>query len=165
MSLTSRIRISVDALYMKQLDLGVAEDTFKYGKMITLLDGVGNGNADLLFHDQRTIAISGNEDLDLFGSLSNEFGVILSIAKLKALFIVAADLNTNNVRVTRPATLSFPLFLTTSDAIDVQPGGAFVFIAPNAGVTVSAGSDVVNIANSGAGTTVTYDVVIIGASA
>jgi hypothetical protein len=59
-----------------------------------------------------------------------------------------------------------PLFLAASDGIDVQPGGVFLWVAPTTGVTVTAATgDILNIDNSSSGTSVTYDVVIIGTSA
>jgi len=60
-----------------------------------------------------------------------------------------------------------PLFLAASDGISVRPGGLFCWAAPDAtAVAVTAGTgDLLAIANSGAGTSVTYDVVIIGSSA
>ena len=71
------------------------------------------------------------------------------------------------MRVTRPASNGVPLFLAASDGLDVKPGGCFLWLAPDAtGVAVTAGTgDLINIANSSSGTSVTYDVVIIGASA
>jgi hypothetical protein len=71
------------------------------------------------------------------------------------------------VRVNRPASNGVPLFLAASDGIDVPPGGVFLWACPADGkVTVTASTgDLLNIDNSGAGTSVTYDVVIIGCSA
>jgi hypothetical protein len=56
--------------------------------------------------------------------------------------------------------------LAAGDGIALRPGATFVWISPDAtGVTVTAGTgDLLNIANSGAGTSVTYDVIIIGTS-
>lgn len=77
----------------------------------------------------------------------------------------AAVGNTNNVVVTRPATNGLVLFAAASDALaGLKPGGLFLFTDPSApGLAVTAGTgDLLTISNSGAGTSVTYDIVIVG---
>lgn len=165
--LTTVIDARIQATLSSALDLGTAQVPFDVSKQITLASGTGANQADLVFADTRTIAASGNEDLDLAGVLAGPLGGTLTFAKVKAILIRAAAGNTNNVRVTRPATNGVPLFLAASDGLDVPPGGEFLFVAPGAaGVAVTAGTgDLINVANSSSGTPVTYDVVIIGTSA
>lgn len=148
-------------------DVGnLATAPVKATKRLTLTTGTGNGQADKVFAGTRTVTASSTDALDLAGVLIDPFGATLTIVKLKALLVRAASTNTNSVRVNRPATNGVPLFLAVSDGIDVLPGGLFLWVAPNAGVTVTpATGDLINIDNSGAGTSVTYDVVIIGTSA
>lgn len=135
-------------------------------KRLTLATGTGAGQADKVFAGTRTVTASGTDALDLAGTLTDPFGATLTIVKLKAILIRAAAANVNNVRVNRPASNGVPLFLAASDGIDVLPGGLFLWMAPNVGVTVTAATgDLINCDNSGAGTSVTYDVVIIGTSA
>jgi hypothetical protein len=53
-------------------------------------------------------------------------------------------------------------------AFALGPGGIFLFVNPGAAgiATVTAGTgDILRVDNSGAGTTVTFDIVIIGTSA
>lgn len=166
-NLRTNLLVQLDALYKNVLDLGTPTDTFQKRTRIELANGTGANSADLLFHDQRTIAASSNEDLDLAGVLVGPFGETLTFVELRAVLITAASANTNNVRVIRPASNGVPLFLAASDGIDVPPGGAFLWTCPADGkVTVTAGTgDLLNVANSSSGTSVTYDVVIIGASA
>jgi hypothetical protein len=167
MALTTRLTTRLLCDYTDALDLSTVTDPLNYYKRLDLATGTGANQADLLWHDQRTIAASSNEDLDLAGVLADAFGTTLTFVELKLLLVVAAAGNTNNVRVTRPASNGVPLFLAASDGIDVRPGGMFLFSSPvNGGVTVTASTgDLINIANSSSGTSVTYDVVIIGASA
>lgn len=167
MPLSTVITAQVDANLTSALDLVTAAAPLSYRKRTTLDTGTTADKADLMFSDTRTIAASANEDLDLAGSLAGQLGGTLTFVKLKALLIVAATGNTNNVRVTRPASNGVPLFLAASDGIDVLPGGTFLWVAPNlAAVTVTAATgDLINVANSSSGTSVTYDVVIIGTSA
>jgi hypothetical protein len=128
--------------------------------------GTATGQADLCWSDNRTVAGSGTDALDLAGTLVGNLGGVLTIVKLKAVLVRAAAANVNPVRINRPASNGVPLFLAASDGIDILPGGLFLWVAPGAGVTVTpATGDLINIDNGGAGTSVTYDVVFIGTSA
>lgn len=166
-TLKTTVTAQIEATFKNVLDLGTPTDAFLKKTKIELSNGTGANSADLMFHDQRTIAASSNEDLDLAGSLAGPFGASQVFVELRAILISAAAANTNNVRVTRPASNGVPLFLAASDGIDVPPGGVFLWSCPADGkVAVTAGTgDLINIANSSSGTSVTYDVVIIGSSA
>lgn len=166
-TLKTIITMSIETVFKNLLDLSTPVDTLLEKKKIELSNGTGANSADLCFHDQRTIAASSNEDLDLAGSLAGPFGASQVFVEVRAVMIVASSANTNNVRVTRPASNGVPLFLAASDGIDVPPGGFFAWSCPADGkVTVTASTgDLINIANSSSGTSVTYDVVIIGCSA
>jgi hypothetical protein len=66
------------------------------------------------------------------------------------------------VQVTRPATNGVPIFLAAGDGHNLGPGD-FVLRTYRNGITVTpATGDLIHITNGGAGTNVTYDVVIIG---
>jgi hypothetical protein len=166
-TLKATVTAQIEATFKNVLDLGTPTDAFLKRTKIELSNGTGANSADLMFHDQRTINASSNEDLDLAGSLAGPFGASQVFVELRAILISAAAGNTNNVRVTRPASNGVPLFLAASDGIDVPPGGVFLWSCPADGkVTVTASTgDLINIANSSSGTSVTYDVVIIGSSA
>lgn len=158
---------SAAATQSTALDLTTATAPVQYRKANTLTNGTGANQADLIFTDTRTLAASATEDLDLAGVLVGAFGATLTFARVKGLFIVAAVGNTNNVNVTRPAANGVPLFLAASDGVAVRPGGWIGLSAPDAtGYPVTAATgDLVTITNSAAGTSVTYDVIIIGSSA
>lgn len=166
-NLRTIVTAQVAATYKNIIDLGTAVDAFTKTQKVELANGTGAAAADRMFHDQRTLAASASESLDLAGSLLNEFGETLTFVELRAVLITAALGNTNSVRVTRPASNGVPLFLAASDGIDIPPGGAFLWTSGADGaVTVTAGTgDLLGIANSGAGTPVTYDIVIVGCSA
>jgi hypothetical protein len=166
-TLKATVTAQIEATFRNVLDLGTPTDNFLKRTKIALSNGTGANAADLMFHDTRTINASSNEDLDLAGSLAGPFGASQVFVELRAVLISAAAGNTNNVRVTRPASNGVPLFLAASDGIDVPPGGVFLWSCPADGkVAVTAGTgDLLNIANSSSGTSVTYDVVILGSSA
>lgn len=167
MAVTSRIEARIQAILTSALDLGTASVPFVTSLSLDWESGTGANQADLVFADTRTIAASGNEDLDLAASLVSGLGATLTFVKLKLLFIKAAAANTNNVVLTRPAN-GVPLFSAAADAHAIKPGGWIMMGAPAAAgictVTADTG-DLINISNSGAGTGVTYDVIIVGTSA
>jgi hypothetical protein len=166
-SLASVITAQIDSTLTSALDLATGTVPLSYRNRYTWTTGTAADQADLVFHDTRTLSASANEDLDLAGSLSSAFGATLTFVDLKAVLVSAAAGNANQVRVSRPASNGVPLFLAASDGIPIYPGGTFLWVAPGTSVvTVTAGTgDLLNIANSGAGTSVTYDIVIIGTSA
>lgn len=166
MTLSTTIDVNVAATLLSALDLGSAQYSPTINKRITMATGTGTGQADMIFTDTRTVSASSTDALDLAGSLTGPVGGTLTFVKLKGLLVRAAAGNTNNCRVNRPASNGVPLFLAASDGIDVLPGGIFLWVAPGAGVTVTASTgDLINIDNSSSGSSVTYDVVIIGTSA
>jgi hypothetical protein len=166
MTLTSRIRVDLSALVQQVLDLAQAEVPNRFSKQYDIASGVGTAGADLVFADERTLAASGSETLDLAGVLVDSFGAVITFARIKALLVFAIDGNTNDVHVGVGASNGLAtLFPVASSHVKVKPGGTLLCVMPGAGVTVTPGTgDLLTVANSGAGTGVTYRVVIIGAS-
>jgi hypothetical protein len=166
-ALTTRIIASVAATLTSAQDLSESSAPLVETKQIDLTSGTGLNQADRVWHDRRTIAASATDSLDMAGSLEDPLGGTFTLAKIKAIYVEAASANTNNVNVTRPAANGVPFMLAAGDGIAVPPNGCFMWVAPTAaGVAVTAGTaDLIDVINSGAGTGVTYDIVIIGASA
>ena len=128
--------------------------------------GVAVGKADKLFAATRTLAASGSEGLDLAGGLSDPFGQPVTFARVKAVYIKAAAANANSVVLGGAATNTFlGPFAAATDKLSIAPGGSLLLIHPGTGWTVTAGTgDILSIANSGAGASVAYDIVLIGTS-
>ncbi|MFE6487976.1 hypothetical protein ACFVGN_34280, partial [Streptomyces sp. NPDC057757] len=163
----TKLSVSLGATQTKPDDLSTPQDSIDYLKALSFADGAGVGAANLLFHDTRTLAASGTENLDLAGVLSDKFGQALTFARIKAVLVVAAAGNTNNVNVTQPAANGLPgMFLAAADGVAVHPGGVFLWVAPSAAgaVVTPATGDLITVTNSAAGTSVTYDVLILGAA-
>ena len=167
MALDTRIKLTVASVLTSALDLQPRTAPLNLAKNIALTNGTGANQADRVWADQRTISASATDSIDLAGSLTDAFGAALTFARIKAVLVTAASTNSNNVNVTRPASNGVPLFIAAGDGIPVRPGGMIVWVAPDAtGVAVTAGTgDLLDIVNSGAGSSVTYDIAIIGASA
>lgn len=165
MALKTTIRVLINALYTKALDLDTTEDALVYSKTNSLADGVGSGQADKVFHDQRSLTTGANENLDLAGVLTDAFGQTMTFAKVKAILIRAADANTTELTFKSDGTNGVPMFAALGDGIKIPPGGTFLWTAPQGGIVVTAATgDLVNMANA-AGATAVYDIVVVGTSA
>ena len=145
--------------------IGGAIPTFSKGKTadIVLADGTGSGQASKVYAAQRTVLTAANDDIDLAGVLTDVFGVAESFATVKAIVIRSADGNTTNLTVSPAPTNGFlGPFGASTHTLQVRPGGALVFAAPQTGWTVTAGTgDLLRIANA-AGATATYTIEIAG---
>lgn len=130
--------------------------------------GVLAGQADLVWSSTNTLTASSNVDLDLAGILTAPLGGTLTFARLKAILVSADAGNTNNVVVGGAASAQFVgPFGAAAHTVAVQPGGMYCVVAPGATAwpVTATTADLLRIANGGAGTPVTYDIMIIGASA
>lgn len=177
MPLTSRLTAQLQATHVGTAPSGAlltsatagASGAINVSRDVTLADGTGAGAADRLYQAQRTIAASGTDDLDLAGVLTDLFSATITFVRIKGLYIAAATGNTNNVVVGAAASNQWATLLNTTGTLQIRPGACALFIAGAAdtiGWTVTAATgDILRIANGGAGTTVTYDIGIIGASA
>ncbi|MFC9680003.1 hypothetical protein [Streptomyces sp. NPDC056948] len=163
------LAVSAFAELTTALDLGTARSPHSLSRSVSLSSGTGAGKADRVFSDRRTLAASGTEDLDLAGSLVDAFGATITFARIKGIIVAAAAGNTNNVVVGAASSNPWATLLGATHTLTLRPG-AFVAVgtgvADATGYAVTAGTaDLLKVANSGAGTGVTYDIHIIGASA
>lgn len=158
------IAFTLDLTDASSPDIGSAKARVTISKALSLLAGTDATNkANILFSDQRTIAASGNEDIDLAGVLSDAFGSTVTAAEIVAIFIGAAAGNTNSVNMTRPASNGFAgPFLAAGDGVSVKPGEWSAFVSQSGWAVTAGTGDLVNIANSAGSTSVTYDIVIVG---
>ena len=166
MPLTATIDLALNATLTKASDLASPQAPFNVKRRAVFQDGVTAGKADKIFGDTRTILAAANDDLDLAGGLTDEFGVVINFAKIKAIVIAAAAGNVNDVKVGGAAANQFVgPFGAAAHTVSVPPGGLLVLTAPANGWAVTAATgDLLRIANA-AGSAVTYDIVIIGTSA
>ncbi|MFD0347335.1 hypothetical protein ACFQ0M_17265 [Kitasatospora aburaviensis] len=139
-----------------------------YKALIGLAAGTGAGQADRLWTATRTIAASSNEDLDLNGTaLTDALGAAVAMARIKGLIVAASSANTNNVVVGGAASNGFITWVgSATDKVSVRPGGVLALFCTDAtGYAVTAATgDLLRVANSGSGTSVTYDITVIGCS-
>ena len=118
----------------------------------------------------RTLAASATEDLDLNGTaLQDVLGVNVGLARIKAIKIAAAAGNTNNVLVGAASANQWATLLNSTGVMTFRPGQVMQVAAGAAdatGWTVTAGTgDLLKVANSGGGSSVTYTITIWGCNA
>lgn len=127
-------------------------------------NGNGAKQANMCFADTRTVAASNSEDLDLAGGLTSALGDTITFTSVKGIVIHAHASNTNDVEIGGDSAAFASFFGDASDTIVLKPGCTFAITNPNANgyaVTASTG-DILQIANSSSGTSVSYDILIIG---
>lgn len=164
-ALQARLIMSILAQIDNPIDVGVVSYPVNLAYTQQFTDGVAADQAQKIWTDLRTIAISGTDDLDLNGVLLDQFGVAINMTKLKALIIKAASTNVNDVVVGGAAANQVStIFGTVTDKVKIKPNGMMVLVAPDIngyGIT-AATADILRVANGGAGTTVDYTITLIG---
>lgn len=130
--------------------------------------GTGAAAADVLWQDINTLAASANTDVDLSGALTRATGGTSVFAKVSGLYIAADAANTNDVLVGAAATNPWATWLNATGTLRFRPGAWMVFGVGDLDTTryavTATTADLLRFANSGAGTSVTYRVAIIGTS-
>ena len=103
-------------------------------------------------------------DFDVSGGITNQFGVSLAFTKIKLIAIRALSTNTNDVGIARPSTNGLPFMEAVGDKTVRKPGGVFLHTDPSsAGIPVTAGTgDLIEITNEAGGSSVDYEIIIIG---
>jgi predicted RNA-binding protein len=165
MSFKATLKASISGTLSGANDLGDAVQTFAELVEIAIGDGTGADQATNIFSDERTLVASATENLDLAGVLVNALGLTLAFTAIKAIMIVASAGNTNDVVIGGAASNTFAgEFADATDKINIGPGDVFLITRRSAaGLPVVAGTgDILKVANGGAGTPVTYKVIIIG---
>jgi hypothetical protein len=158
MPLTTHIALTLKVTLTGQpTDLVNVTAPINISQTLNSLGGSGSNQANNMFADTRTLAPSAEEDLHLTGNLTNGLGQIINLTHVHAIYVKAHTGNTNNVLVgdweTNP---------TMTDHVPVQPGGTLLLLAPEGTGYDITSNDSLHITNSGSGTPVTYDLVVIG---
>lgn len=168
MSLEARLQAKLNIAIAEAVDGGTrqADLAAALSKTFSSTGSAGAaGYASKCFSDTRTLTASSSESLDLAGSLVDALGNTVSFSKIRAILVMAASGNANQVIVGN-GTNPFigPFGAAGASVIHVDPGGYFLAVKDDAaGWTVTASTgDVLKVANSGGGTSVTYTIFILG---
>jgi hypothetical protein len=158
------IDVNIAAKLSGAADLGTPVAPVRVAKHLQIDAGtVSLGQADILWADERTLAASATENLDLAGVIAGLLGSTIAAAEITAIYVEADAGNTNDVVLFGAASNAFngPLSGTTPK-LTVGPGDC-ALITNRKGWTVTAGTgDIILAANSGGTTGVTYRIVVFG---
>lgn len=162
--LNAQVQVQIKATLSNTLDLQSAASPLTVLRTLNLTNGTGGNQANVVWSDTRQLAASTTEDLDFAGGgLVDAFGAAVAPARIRAVLIVASCANTNNIVALGDAN-SIPFLGTAATTVTIQPCGFLLLTSPGAtgAVVTAATGDIIQIANGGAGTPVTYDIVVLG---
>lgn len=169
MALSTVAQVAITATLSKTPGLTVPAAPAIVSLLAQLTSGTGAGQADLMHAKTYTVGPSSNTDLDLNGVLVDDFGNPVNLLRVKLAWFRAAVGNTNNVVIGAAAANQWATLLNAAGTVTLRPGAyclAGADVADATGYAVTAGTgDLLRLTNSGAGTSVSCDVIIIGASA
>jgi hypothetical protein len=165
MTASAKINLSTEASVSGSPDLGSAVHKFSETFSNLFDNGTGADQINQVFSDTRTLALSTSESLDLAGGLTNGLGAAVTFTKVKAIIVIAAAGNGDNIEVGGAASNALVNWVgDATDVVNVPPGGMFMITAPDAtgfAVTASTG-DLLKIANADSAASATYTVILLG---
>lgn len=169
MALITSVSLALTATLTKTPGVSQPAAPAVVSRLLNLLSGTAAGQADKLYAATRQIAASSNDDLDLAGVLTDDFGNTVTFARVKLLYVGAAAANANNVVVGAAAANQWATLLNSTGTVTLRPDAFLLGAAGKAdatGYAVTAGTgDILRVANGAGGSVVNYDIVIVGASA
>lgn len=166
MGLTTNLNLRLNTELDNALDLVTPKAIQAFSYLLSLTSGAGLNQANVIWSDRRTVNASTTDTLDLAGGgLTDALGAVFAPARMKLLAVRNRHSGTQNITVGRPAANGVPWLSAAGDNAIVSAGGLLLMAWPTAaGIVVTAGTgDLIEVVN-GAGTSVDYDIVIIGAS-
>lgn len=168
-ALSAQVSASLLWLFQDTLGLTTIADSSRLEFAAQLNDGSGAGQANLVWHDLRTVTSGANDDLVLSALPQSIFGntVNLDFAAVKGLLIVNANTATGDeLRVgAAPSHAWSAPFGSATDKVRVPTNSCLLLVNQNDGWNVAAGSaDTLRIANP-TSDDIQYKIVIVGVHA
>jgi hypothetical protein len=168
-SLAVQLQLLLNWQQSNNPDLSSVKDTGAISLEDTLANGTAIDQADVLWHDRRTLAATTSEDLDLAASLVSALtGAAVTFAKIKCIYIKNRATTAGYILAVggASATQFVNWVANSSDILNISPDGFLLLWNPSlAGYAVAASTgDLLKINNTGGGS-LDYDIVLIGTSA
>ena len=169
MALKASLASTFAAEQTKAFDLAAGAVPYAISRTFSWADGAGAGQANRIYQDRNTLAASGTIDVDLSGALLDVYGDPVVFARIKAIIMTAADANTNNIIVGGVANgISTVLQPAATGTITLRPGAFWAVVAGASDaigyVITAATADLLHIINSAGGTSVDYELIVIGSA-
>jgi hypothetical protein len=161
-ALTARVVLTVNTSYTATGGLGTTSDSLNLDYGVTLTNGTGANQANVIYHASRSLADDANEVLCLDDdSLTDPLGSTIEMNILKALVVynTSSEASLTIGGGTKPVDLC----AEPNDVIVIPAGGKFMYAAPSAtGLALTDHNDL-NFTHNGEGTAaLTYKVIIVG---
>jgi hypothetical protein len=158
------LKLAVTGNLSSDIDIGTKSHLMNYTQSYTITNGTAADQANMVFTDTRTLTASSTEDLDLAGVLTDAFGATITFTAIKGIIVTAAAANTNNVVVGGGTAGLINWVSSVTDEVIVRPGGMMAVYANDATAypVTATTADILKVANSSSGTSVTYDIILIG---
>ena len=162
-ALSSSVQVTVASDFTASLGLSNPRDKLNLTVSRPFGNGTDTAQADLVWHDSRTLTSGANESLDLAGTLTDAFGTTVTFAKVKSLVIENTSASMT-ITIGGAAANGFATFVgAAANTIVLPPLGVLVLVSPT-GFAVTAGTaDLLKITNSSGSSTV-YRIWINGSS-
>jgi hypothetical protein len=163
MSLTARIVLGFDAVCQAVQNLSNLVDRLSLNRALDLTNGTGANQANVLYHDERTLADGAEETLDLYGgTLLDGLKNALTMEKLKVLFLKNTSTDAS-LLIGGATTTPIDLFVDAADVFKQRAGGVFLTTAPDAnGIALTTNKNL-KLAHDGTGTSpLVYEIIAIG---
>jgi len=164
---SSSLRVEFHADQSTLIDLGTAPTVRNLVKTYALGDGSAAMQADRLYVDKNTLTPSQALDIDLAGGgLLDPFGAAISFARIKGIIIGADAANANNLVIGGDANAFASWLGAVTHTLTIRPGGVLALFCTDAtAYVVTPGTgDILQIANGAGGTSVGYDLALLGVS-
>lgn len=167
-TLASEIKASINWLFQEPLALTTVGDASQLSYEDQLANGSAADEADTIWSDQRTIAASGRDDLDLTALVHTLFGSTLTItlASVKAILLVNTSTTSGDTlqldsSVTNACTA--PFGGSAASLVQIGADSALLLSSKKDGWTVNSTHKILRVSNLSADS-VTYSIVILGVS-
>jgi len=166
MSLRTIINLSLQFIHQKTVGNQPSNFRPRYNYSKEWKTGTILNQADELWIDERTLAASSSETLDLSGLLSQAFGDTLSLAKVKLFYLHNTSTIVGDVLEIGGGSNPFLMFKDGSDIKPVGPDGVLFWAEPSlAGRAVTATTaDLIQVNNT-VSNAIKYQVAIAGTTA
>lgn len=168
-TVSATVAASIAGIITGAPNIGSSQASLNQQLGVALTSGTAAGQADTCWFDQRTLAASASETLDLNGTLKDALNDTINLVRVKILAVAASANNTNNVVIGGGTTTFVGMLGATSNTMILRPGAAMVwFVGANdaTAYTLTGGSsDLVQVANSSSGSSVVYTICVVGCSA
>ncbi len=167
-SLASEIKASIHWLFQEPLALTTVGDASQLSYDDQLSNGSAADQANTIWSDQRTVAASGHDDLDLTNLTHTLFGSTLSIdlASVKAILLVNTS-TTSNDRLRLDSSVAnactAPFGGSATSLVEIGADSALLLSSKKDGWTVDSTHKILRVANPSADA-ITYNIVILGTS-